>query len=1428
MPADFSAKQIRVSQLMASGGIEGTTAGLLIYSASNASDLVGGFPASLLTDVGSDVYIFVSGTRDGKDRQEGVSLFGGDVVVSGTLYAEKSVIEVNKTTTGSLTISGSLFVSRSAEIRQGIVINSEQGSEAADDTRIITVNKSHALFIDASTDQFLVFSDGTDAAVASDVSFFVSGAIGAGSGTLGHRGNSLFGGDVTLSGSLHTADYIYHLADRDTFIRLQDDAINVQAGGVNFIQITEDGSQDKIVFNEAGADVDFRIETAAGPEAVLVDASANIVYVNKNKDAVTLEVYNDNELALSTTATELVVNENANGSIDFRVESLGEDEAIFVDASDNTLYINKGETSFTTQIHNDDDVAITVLSSSDSSGVVINEDGHANIDFRVETDTMSHGLFVDAGNEKIIMLSGSGGATSFDEAAASGVTFYVSGAKESAATGGSGVSIFGGDVVLSGSGQIRRGLEVNADMGSADFIHFGSSAGKEIITAKASTSQVLILAGGGSEVDYTDLAFFVSGSIGSRGTAVSGTAVFGGDVYVSGALYSDDLIITDDVTIGDDLVFNSDGAKISFGVDGEVTLLHVHDTGLLLSDDSGIGTTKLMLGDSATFIQQQADGELGIDADSIINVTAPTVDIDASTEVNVSNALTVSGIVNVAEYIKHIGDDNTTIRFEEDKITLAAGGVDYIKSDANETTISINPDQVAISTVIQGTGKLGVGVEATTNRVLILSGGAIASFDEASAADISFYVSGAVGERGTDNTVRGTSVFGGDTVVSGNLHFLKSATGSHGLALQSDSPAGQLQIGAGLDLRAYVASDDGVFENITSNKDIIFKVNNGGHTKEVARFDGSAHALLMEGTSSLQFNDSQSYINSPDSSDIEIVATDIVLDAGTLIDLQSDAVHFGENSDTDVVLTFNANSADGTISWMEDEDYFKFDDDILLNTEEKILLRDTGLFINSPGDASLSISSDGILTLTGSTRVQTDSPLTASKGLAINSDTAGGSAGIQIGAGLDFKITVASDDAVLENITSNKDMIFKGNSGGHIHEIARFDGSAHSLMMAGSSSIQFGDTGTTISQTSDGVLLVTADGTLSLEGGVVETDSALTSSFGLSIDSDGPAAELQMGAGQDLRVFVDSTNDAYFDNVTSDSDIIFRVNDSDGGGVGTEVARFDASESSFKLATANKIEFGDDGCFINRSHDGNLSISSDGHLTLTGSTRVITENPMTASAGLAINADSAAGFGKLQMGAGLDFQIGVVSANDAVLENVTTDKDIIFKVSDDGASTEVARFVGADAALKIASGKKIMFADSGENISGNGTNLTISSGGDIVLDATGQVEIPANKALHFDGAAGDDKISSDDTDLTISSGGDIILAPTGQDILPASDNTTNLGSASKRWANVYTGDLHLRNDRGDWTIIEEREYLSVRNNHTGKMYKMLLEPITED
>ena len=131
MPKDFSAHQIRATQLIGSGGLGGKKLGLAIYSASMSSDYAGAFgkDSSMLSGVGSDVFLFVSGSVDSKisksgtgNGQTGVSLFGGDVVVSGTFYAERIIAEVDETTTGSLNISGSLVVSRSAEIRENLTV----------------------------------------------------------------------------------------------------------------------------------------------------------------------------------------------------------------------------------------------------------------------------------------------------------------------------------------------------------------------------------------------------------------------------------------------------------------------------------------------------------------------------------------------------------------------------------------------------------------------------------------------------------------------------------------------------------------------------------------------------------------------------------------------------------------------------------------------------------------------------------------------------------------------------------------------------------------------------------------------------------------------------------------------------------------------------------------------------------------------------------------------------------------------------------------------------------------------------------------------------------------------------------------------------------------------------------------------------------
>ena len=62
-------------------------------------------------------------------------------------------------------------------------------------------------------------------------------------------------------------------------------------------------------------------------------------------------------------------------------------------------------------------------------------------------------------------------------------------------------------------------------------------------------------------------------------------------------------------------------------------------------------------------------------------------------------------------------------------------------------------------------------------------------------------------------------------------------------------------------------------------------------------------------------------------------------------------------------------------------------------------------------------------------------------------------------------------------------------------------------------------------------------------------------------------------------------------------------------------------------------------------------------------------------------------------------------------------------------------------------------------------------------------------------------------------------------LLPKVDSTHDLGSPTFRWANIYTGDLHLRNDRGNWTIIEEAEYLTITNNLNGKRFKFVMEEL---
>jgi hypothetical protein len=65
-------------------------------------------------------------------------------------------------------------------------------------------------------------------------------------------------------------------------------------------------------------------------------------------------------------------------------------------------------------------------------------------------------------------------------------------------------------------------------------------------------------------------------------------------------------------------------------------------------------------------------------------------------------------------------------------------------------------------------------------------------------------------------------------------------------------------------------------------------------------------------------------------------------------------------------------------------------------------------------------------------------------------------------------------------------------------------------------------------------------------------------------------------------------------------------------------------------------------------------------------------------------------------------------------------------------------------------------------------------------------------------------------------------------IRPGTNGTQNLGSSTYRWNTVYTSDLSLKNDVGDWTIVEGEEDLFLYNNKKDKVYKFNLTEVDKD
>lgn len=67
-------------------------------------------------------------------------------------------------------------------------------------------------------------------------------------------------------------------------------------------------------------------------------------------------------------------------------------------------------------------------------------------------------------------------------------------------------------------------------------------------------------------------------------------------------------------------------------------------------------------------------------------------------------------------------------------------------------------------------------------------------------------------------------------------------------------------------------------------------------------------------------------------------------------------------------------------------------------------------------------------------------------------------------------------------------------------------------------------------------------------------------------------------------------------------------------------------------------------------------------------------------------------------------------------------------------------------------------------------------------------------------------------------------------LFPTDDDQFDIGSSSRRLANLYTrvittGDLNLKSEAGDWTVIEQNDFIKLRNNRTGQSFRIVMEAI---
>jgi hypothetical protein len=379
---------------------------------------------------------------------------------------------------------------------------------------------------------------------------------------------------------------------------------------------------------------------------------------------------------------------------------------------------------------------------------------------------------------------------------------------------------------------IERGSANNAFMG------FDESADKFIVgtgTFTGASTGNLSITTGTLVANLEGATVTMSGIIKTDDTT-NATSTTDGSLQTDGGLS-----VVLDAVFGDDVKLLSDASVLSFGANSEITLTHVHDTGLLL-EDSG-GTPTLQFHDANESIS--SDGSKLILKSNNVTFNMPTADGSDGHFLKTNGSGTLSFAAASASSLAcddlTEGDAAVLISTSSGNITIDAtandsdiifkgtdGGSDttFLTLDGSEAgAATFNNKIIATELDISG----DIDVDGTTNLDVVDIDGAV---DMASTLGVSGVVTANAGVVVDNITIDGTEI----DLSSGDLTL--DVAGD----IVLDAGGGEVIFKDGSTNTGHVSLDSNnlTIKSLVSDKDMIFQGNDGGSGITALTLDMSA------------------------------------------------------------------------------------------------------------------------------------------------------------------------------------------------------------------------------------------------------------------------------------------------------------------------------------------------------------------------------------------------------------------------------------------------------------------------------------------------------------------------------------------------------------------------------------------------------------